>query len=386
MSEVEAFGILLQIMGRVPSESCPFPVQRNLTSIISRKFSIRTLFTPDMSGLHVALFQLSVLIHKFIPRLYKHFDKLQVTATMYACQWFLTLFSYSVPLQLVFRIYDLMFAEGIMPVLMRVSVALLKRNEKLLLDMTDLETILGHLKGIQLLEIYGDSFNLLLQDTIALSKQITMPALEELQSKYVTEEQKCAVAVSKREHEFLKSQSAELQAKVNKGDRKLIELQDSNLELQDTVFKYKQKLIERESDNVRLQKESEELKAKLQNFEIVLNEKLELERENCRLKESMDTITSEKDSLKKNIVEWETRLLSFLESERDFLDTQSRLEKENQTLKETVMGLNSTILEYKATQNENELLKQRVLELERNFDMSAYDIETKRQEVVQLDV
>jgi hypothetical protein len=136
-----------------------------------------------MAGLHLALFQLSVLIHKFIPRLSKHFEKAQVTATMYASQWFLTLFSYSVPLQLVFRFYDLMLTEGIMVILMRVSIALLKRNEKILLEMHDLESILGHLKGNQLLEIYDGDFSMLLEDTITLSRQITIIALEELRDK-----------------------------------------------------------------------------------------------------------------------------------------------------------------------------------------------------------
>ena len=82
--------MLVQIMG-TRSNFCSTleaDLDLNQSQLFIKKFHIRQLFTPDMSGLHLALFQLSLLIRTYIPRLNKHFVKCEITATMFASQWF----------------------------------------------------------------------------------------------------------------------------------------------------------------------------------------------------------------------------------------------------------------------------------------------------------
>jgi hypothetical protein len=64
---------------------------------------------------------------------------------MFASQWFMTLFAYKFPLDLVFRIYDMVFVEGLEAVL-KFALALLKRNETHLLEL-DFEHLLDFLKN-----------------------------------------------------------------------------------------------------------------------------------------------------------------------------------------------------------------------------------------------
>jgi hypothetical protein len=171
ISEEKAFGIFVHLMGQSSSAVFPTP--------------LRTLFTPDMNGLHLALFQLSILIQNILPRLYRHFETGGVVATMFASQWFLTLFAYSLPLELVFRLFDLMVSEGAIVTMMRVSIALLKKNQNALLERRDLESILNHLKGSSLAEIYEGQFELLVKDTVAQSEKITERAIDDLRRRSV---------------------------------------------------------------------------------------------------------------------------------------------------------------------------------------------------------
>jgi hypothetical protein len=147
------------------------------------KYQIRKLFKPDLQGLHLALFQLSVLICKFCPALFKHLELLGVSTTLYACQWFLTLFSYSLPLEVVFRLYDMMFIQGVHVTLMRVALALLCRNEGLILRMSEVGDVIQHLKK-NVMEVYLWSPDDLITDASKLDKLITRGLLADLEKRY----------------------------------------------------------------------------------------------------------------------------------------------------------------------------------------------------------
>jgi hypothetical protein len=274
MTEQEAFGVLVQIMGRRSNISSTFEADLDLNQSQSfiKKFNIRQLFTPDMSGLHLALFQLSLLIRTYIPHLNKHFVKCEIAVTMFASQWFLTLFSYCVPLQLIFRLYDLMLADGIMVTMMRISIALLKKNEEHILNQNELELILGCLKGQKLLEIYSDNYDSLIKDTIALSKHITTSLLDDIKDRYLEEEEKCAVAVTKRELEFMKSQIIELKSKLDKRDETIKELKSNNSLLDDKVLGQQQKLARIEKENAHLNAENIELRKLLHDHDLIVKQ------------------------------------------------------------------------------------------------------------------
>ncbi len=86
-------------------------------------FNIRDFYTPKMVGLQVKNYQLENLIRIECPQVYHHLQIKDVTVSMYASQWFMTMFAYRFPLDIVYRILDTVFAEGSVAIL-RFSLAL----------------------------------------------------------------------------------------------------------------------------------------------------------------------------------------------------------------------------------------------------------------------
>lgn len=133
MPEEEAFCLLVRLMN---------------------KYHLRDLFIHDMPGLHMHLYQFERLLEDFEPALYCHLHRRQVTPHLYATQWFLTLFAYRFPLQLVLRIYDLILSEGLEAIL-KFGIVLMQKNAATLLGMQDMVALTTFLKD-RLFDVYID--------------------------------------------------------------------------------------------------------------------------------------------------------------------------------------------------------------------------------------
>ncbi|KAN0060790.1 GTPase-activating protein [Thecaphora frezii] len=101
---------------------------------LMKSYDLRGHFTPNMPSLQLRLFQFDRLLEEFLPLLHMHLIRQGVKSSMYASQWFMTLFSYRFPLDLVYRILDSVFAEGV-EALFRFALALMKKNEDALLKL-----------------------------------------------------------------------------------------------------------------------------------------------------------------------------------------------------------------------------------------------------------
>ncbi|KAF8798700.1 RabGAP/TBC [Phlegmacium glaucopus] len=95
-------------------------------------YDLQGHFLPEMPKLQLRLFDR--LIEELLPVLHIHFLRQGIKSTMFCSQWFLTLFSYRFPLEIVFRIYDNCLANGI-EAIFGYSVMLLKKNEDTLLSL-----------------------------------------------------------------------------------------------------------------------------------------------------------------------------------------------------------------------------------------------------------
>ncbi|KAK5136857.1 hypothetical protein LTR08_001779 [Meristemomyces frigidus] len=133
MSEDEAFTLLVRLMS---------------------KHDLRSLFTADMAGLHLRLYQFERLLEDLEPALYCHLKRRNVGPQLYATQWFLTLFAYRFPLQLVLRVYDLIFSEGLTAIL-KFGIVLMQRNREALLEMKEMSQLTTFLKE-KLFDVYID--------------------------------------------------------------------------------------------------------------------------------------------------------------------------------------------------------------------------------------
>ncbi|KAJ7084413.1 rab-GTPase-TBC domain-containing protein [Mycena belliarum] len=113
MPDEEAFSLLVRLM---------------------QVYDLRGHFLPEMPKLQLRLFQFDRLIEELLPVLHVHFLRQGVKSSMFCSQWFLTMFSYRFPLDIVFRIYDNCLASGI-EAIFGFSVMLLMKNEDILLSM-----------------------------------------------------------------------------------------------------------------------------------------------------------------------------------------------------------------------------------------------------------
>lgn len=125
MDEVDAFSLLVKLMN---------------------KYGLREMFIHDMPGLHRSLFLFERLLEDLEPAVYCHLRRRGVPPQLYATQWFLTLFAYRFPLQLVLRIYDLIFEEGLESTILKFAVAIMRRNAQSLLELKDMSSLSLFLK------------------------------------------------------------------------------------------------------------------------------------------------------------------------------------------------------------------------------------------------
>ncbi|KAF4313920.1 hypothetical protein GTA08_BOTSDO00460 [Botryosphaeria dothidea] len=134
MPEEEAFCLLVRLMN---------------------KYGLRDMFIHDMPGLHLHLYQFERLLEDFEPALYCHLHRRGVSPQLYATQWFLTLFAYRFPLQLVLRIYDLILSEGLESAILKFGIVLMQKNAQTLLEMKDMSQLTTFLKE-RLFDVYID--------------------------------------------------------------------------------------------------------------------------------------------------------------------------------------------------------------------------------------
>ena len=133
MPEEEAFCLLVRLMNQ---------------------YHLRELFIQDMPGLHLHLYQFERLLEDLEPALYCHLHRKHVSPQLYATQWFLTLFAYRFPLQLVLRVYDLILSEGLEAIL-KFGIVLMQKHANTLLGMSDMSSLTTFLKE-RLFDVYID--------------------------------------------------------------------------------------------------------------------------------------------------------------------------------------------------------------------------------------
>ncbi|KAF9902876.1 hypothetical protein BX616_001784 [Lobosporangium transversale] len=164
-------------------------------------YDMRTMFTLNMEGLQLRLYQFSALLSEHLPMLHAHLSFHSIQVAMYASQWFLSLFAYTYPLPLVLRVYDVVFSEGAPETIMRVAVAFMKKNEEKLMQLQDFEDLLDVL-STKLYDIYEDNAGEVIKDAMALSSEISKDKMDALAVAYVSEledqQKRAGVETSKR--------------------------------------------------------------------------------------------------------------------------------------------------------------------------------------------
>ena len=129
------------------------------------------------------IYQFSSLLKKHHPQLSDHLSQLGVEPA-YISQWFLSCFAVTCPLPMLFRIYDVIFAEGANETVMRVAVALMRRHEERMLNATEFEEIMQLLLGRTIWDCYGGDADELVDDFTSLGDIVTHAGLAELEREF----------------------------------------------------------------------------------------------------------------------------------------------------------------------------------------------------------
>ncbi|KAJ2473170.1 hypothetical protein GGI02_001061 [Coemansia sp. RSA 2322] len=165
MRECEAFCVLVRLM---------------------ETYDLRGMFTEDMAGLHLRLYQFHVLAAEIVPDVVAHLDAHGVVPAMYAPAWFLSLFAYTMPLGFVLRAMDVIMADGAPESIVRIGIALLQRNSALILSQADFESAVAVLNG----GLYDETSNprdrpgFVLEEAARLAAVVTRARLDELEAQY----------------------------------------------------------------------------------------------------------------------------------------------------------------------------------------------------------
>jgi hypothetical protein len=306
MPEQEAFCLLVRLMNH---------------------YKLRDLFIQDMPGLHMHLYQFERLLEDFEPALYCHLHRKGISPHLYATQWFLTLFAYRFPLQLVLRIYDLIFSEGLSAIL-RFGIVLMQKNASILLGLSDMQQLTTYLKD-KLFDVYIDkdpsngsllengffgSSSSSMDKEVYRADQLVKDACEvqitpEMLKAYRTEWEEKTKADKDRENELMELRTAnhnfsirirKLEERVEVCDR---EQADLATELVHT--KVENQELKDENDSMRGQ--VRELKIVIEKQPMDLEETWKLEREDL-MKRNMH-VHEENQRLEKELAELEEELV-----------------------------------------------------------------------------
>ncbi|KAJ5109031.1 hypothetical protein N7456_005706 [Penicillium angulare] len=334
MDEVEAFELLVKLMN---------------------KYGLREMFIHDMPGLHRSLFQFERLLEDLEPAVYCHLRRRGVPPQLYATQWFLTLFAYRFPLQLVLRIYDLIFEEGLESTILKFAVAIMRRNSEALLDMKDMSSLTTFLKE-RVFDVYIDkqpSATSILESGFFGSSGA---ADKEVYRADILVQDACDIPLTQ---DMIKSYTAEWEEKTRTETEREIELE--NLRHTGTLQASRVRLLEERaeaSDTEHVQLASELVHVKVENEELRdLNDALKLQ------------VGELKNIVDKQPAEVEEKLR--MEMER-IMKRNIEVQNENRAMEESMAEMEKELVATKmkwAEMSENhETLKQKWNDLRRALD------------------
>lgn len=297
-------------------------------------YHLRDLYIQDMPGLHLNLFLFERFLEDLEPALFCHLHRRGISPHLYATQWFLTLFAYRFPLQLVLRIYDLVFSEGLSAVL-RFGLALMQRNTAALLALTDMSQLTAFLKD-RLFDAYIDSApsagsilengffgsssssidkeiyraDDLVRDAAALSARVTPDLVRAYTAEW--EEKTRAEREAQAELDSLRAANAALTLKVRRLEER-VEAADGEQAALAT------ELVHTKVENQELRDENESLRGQVRELRIVIErqpqeieeawklERDDLMRRNAKVHEENQRVEKELAELEEELVQTKLR-------------------------------------------------------------------------------
>ncbi|KAK4943544.1 hypothetical protein LTR10_016838 [Elasticomyces elasticus] len=162
MNESEAFCVLVRLM---------------------EHYDLRSCYLPDLSGLHLRIYQFQQLLTRHLPELAGHLEALKIEP-LYVSQWFLSFFAVTCPLPMLLRIYDVILSEGATETLMRVALSLMQRNQKKLMAFAEFEDVMQFLLSRSLWDTYAQHADDLVTDFVSFTGLVSQESLQALEADF----------------------------------------------------------------------------------------------------------------------------------------------------------------------------------------------------------
>lgn len=294
MREEHAFAVLIKLMSQ---------------------HGLRSQYTPNMETLHERLYQFDHILQQKIPQVHRHLETQGVRPSMYASQWFLTLFASRCPLPLTVRLFDLIMVEGTLVVL-RVALALLWRNQDTLLTL-DMEHLVGFL-NYSIYDAYVDDPNALIQD--AYNIDIPARLLNRLAKQRTTEAAREAKTQTQEEH--LRRINADLSQHVHRLEKANRALESENRDVTQQVIDAKMSVARLDDENQQLRHDLGQVRTELEQLKSTLPALDEMTRQNAYYRQQNQDLHSQLTDVEEILVDLK---LKYAESEGRYEELYQRL-------------------------------------------------------------
>jgi hypothetical protein len=143
-------------------------------------------YSPSLEGSRADQLALADLVTQHVPRVAFHLNALGVDLTSVTFGWFLSLFTDCLPVETLFRVWDVFFVEG-HAVLFRVAIAILKLNEAELCATESVTDLFSFISGMTS-RLWGADKLIALQHSY--KSAMRDPAIQALVERYAGELQR----------------------------------------------------------------------------------------------------------------------------------------------------------------------------------------------------
>lgn len=301
-------------------------------------YGFRELYLPEMPGLHLRIYQFDRLMEDTLPELYNHLENQNIKSSMYAIQWFMTLFAYKFPLDMVLRIYDVVVAEGLESIL-KFALNLMMKNEQHLLTLK-FDSLLDFLKE-KIFYYYQETPNpneetaneATYQIDKFISDAMEINILPLTLQRYTTEFDEIDKLEKLREEQAkdLQSQNGLLTKEIRKIEALYAVLNKEHVEIANEMIQGKIKIGSLEEENQFLKEQIEQLETRLANLKANSDTKVDFTTSTKEIGTGLDEEIQ--SAMEKN--------LEVMDQNRILEDQLAELEEENRQLKEAKTKVSS---------------------------------------------
>ncbi|KAF7727537.1 GTPase-activating protein [Apophysomyces ossiformis] len=211
-------------------------------------YGLRGHYTQHMEALSEHMYQFDNLLQQRFPEVHRHLEIQGVKPSMYVSQWFLTLYAYRCPLNIVYRVFDLLFAEGI-HIILQVALAFISHHQKTILGLT-FEHLLSFFRD-KIFDTYEHDEEKLVHDTFSMD--IPPQLLLRLAKHFATESAREARTQSQEDH--LRKVNADLSEHVHRLETAYRSLETEHQEVTQQAIETKMSMARMNDENQQLRRQ-----------------------------------------------------------------------------------------------------------------------------------